>query len=241
MDRTIFTLHPLTDAARDVIRDPRNAKLLVQVDANSNDDAAPGGEALALTLGRPPKRGKTYVMGRHADADIVLTDRASSAQHCTFSIDGKGIPFLHEQSTNGTLINGKHRNNQTFEVQNGTQIEIRGAAFNIRIPWRGRLQTDYEYEVKRAKELRAETPLEPLFSRPAPIETTLEEKFGSYTFTNTRIDSLRLGNEEVSRTEVVRRGSSLFAAKRFNKGCGGRELRAWKKISGLDHVNFMVL
>lgn len=41
MDNIILTLHPVTDAARNVLKDPRNANLLVQVDANSKDDAAP--------------------------------------------------------------------------------------------------------------------------------------------------------------------------------------------------------
>lgn len=232
MDKIILTLHPLTDAARDVIRDERNAKLLV-----------PKGEALELSLNRPPKRGETYVMGRRDDADIVLTDPASSARHCTFSIDDKGIPSLHEQSTNGTFINGTfiNGNKDSFEVRSGTQIEILGAAFTIHVPWRGTHQDDYEYHVRRAKESRAKTPLEPLSSRSAPIATTLERKIGSYTITNVLIDRSRLGRAEVSRTELVSKGKSLLAAKRFNTGFENRELRTWKKISGLPHMSFKVL
>lgn len=246
MDNIIFTLHPLTDAAWNVLKDSRNANLLVQIDAHSNADVASLGKAsaLSLTLDRAPKKGRYYVMGRHDDADVVLTDPASSARHCLFSVSDKGVPVLHEQSTNGTLINGKHCNNQTFEVQNGMQIDVRDAAFTIRVPWRGDLQQEYEYEAKRAKESRAKTPLESLPSQSAPFNTIWAEQLGPYTVTNTFIDSLKIVNKEVGRTEIVRRGRSFFAAKRFNlKGFGQRELRAWEKIMDckIEHVSSSVL
>lgn len=246
MDNIIFTLHPLTEAAWNVLEDSRNANLLTQIDAHSNADAASLAKtsALSLTLDRAPKRGRYYVMGRHHDADIVLTDPASSVRHCMFSVSDKGVPVLHEQSTNGTLINGKHCNNQTFDVQSGMQIEIRDAAFTIRVPWRGDLQQEYEYKVKGAKESRAKTPLESLPPRSAPVDTAWVETLGPYTLTNTFIDSLKLANKEVGRTEIVRRGRSFFAAKRFNrKGLGQRELQAWEKIIDckIEHVSSSVL
>ncbi|KAL8788252.1 MAG: hypothetical protein Q9213_001772 [Squamulea squamosa] len=246
MDNIIFTLHPLNKAAWNVLKDSRNANLLVQTDAHSNADAASLGKAsaLSLTIDRAPKRGRYYVMGRHYDADVVLTDPACSARHCLFSVSDKGVPILHEQSTNGTLINGKHCNNQIFDVQNGMQIEIRDAAFTIRVPWRGDLQQEYEYKVKRAKESRADTPLECLPPQPAPVDTTWVETLGPYTLTNTFIDSLKLANKEVGRTEIVRKGRSFFAAKRFNrKGIGQLELRAWQKIIDckIEHPNIIHL
>ncbi len=236
MDKPIFTLHPVTDAALDVLKDPRNANLLVQVDPKGNDNAASPGEtsALSLTLGRAPKTGTNFIIGRHHDAEIVLTDPAVSARHCTISVSDLGVPVLHEQSTNGTLINGKHCNNQSLEIQNGMQIDIRDAAFDIRVPWRGIYQQDYEYEARRANESRARTPLQSLPSRSAPTHVGWVEPLGPYTLTNTFIDSLKLKRREVSRTEIVRKDRSFFAAKRFNREAVGRqELRVWQKI--IDH------
>ncbi|KAL9124658.1 MAG: hypothetical protein Q9217_006034 [Psora testacea] len=246
MDNLILTLHPVTDAAWDVLKDLRNANLLIQVDTDSHEDATCQGEAsaLALTLDRAPKTGTNYVMGRYHDADVVLTDPASSARHCIFSVSDKGVPVLHEQSTNGTLINGQYYKNDSIEVQNGMQIEIRDTAFDIRIPWRGRFQEDYEYNVRRAKESRAKTPFESLPSRSAPFHTTRVETLGPYTLTNTLIDSLKLASKEMVRTELVRKGRSFFAAKRFNgEGLGQRELRAWTKINDckIQHPNIINL
>lgn len=88
MDNVILSLHPVTNAARNVLKNPRNANLLVQVEVNSNDDAASQGEAsaLSLTLDRAPKMGTNFVIGRHQEADIVLTDPAISARHCVISV-----------------------------------------------------------------------------------------------------------------------------------------------------------
>lgn len=245
MDNIILTLHPVTDAALDVLKDPRNANLLIQVDA-SNDDAASQGKtsALSLSLDRAPKRGTDYVIGRHHDADILLTDPASSARHCMISVSGKGVPVLHERSTNGTLVDGKHCNNQSVEVQSGIQIDIRDAVFEVQVPWRGNSQQDYEYKARRANESRAKTPLESMPSGSAPIHTTWAETLGPYTFTKTSMDNLKLGHKEVARIEIVRKGRSFFAAKRFSlRGLGEREIRAWKKIidSKIKHPNIIHL
>lgn len=131
MDNIILTLHPITAAAWTVLKDPRNANLLVQVNTNNYESAASQGEpsAFSLTLDRAPKTGPDFIIGRHRDADIVLRDPASSARHCIISINDTGVPFLFEQSTNGTLINGKHCKNQSFEIQGGMQVDIRDAAF----------------------------------------------------------------------------------------------------------------
>ena len=58
MDNIILTLHPVNDAASNVLKDPPKTNLLVQVHANSKDHAASQGEAsaLSLLLDRVPKR-----------------------------------------------------------------------------------------------------------------------------------------------------------------------------------------
>lgn len=226
MDNIILTLHPITDAAWTVLKDPCNANLL---NTNNYDNAASQGEpsAFSLTLDRAPKTGPDFIIGRHRDADILLRDPASSTRHCIISINDTGVPFLFEQSTNGTLINGKHCKNQSFKIQGGMQIDIRDAAFEIRLPWRDSYQLDYEYKARRVKESRARTPVESPPSRSAPIHTILIETLSSYALTDVFIDSLKVVNKEVGRTEIVRKGNSLFAAKRFNrKALGQRELRA---------------
>lgn len=114
----------------------------------------------------------------------------------------------------------------------------------IRVPWRGDCQLDYEFKARRVKESRARTPVESLPSRSAPIHTILVETLGSYALTGVFTDSLKLANKEVGRTEIVRKGGSLFAAKRFNrKALGQRELRAWGKILDykIQHVGFSIL
>ena len=219
MDNIILTLHPLTDAAKDVLKDPCNANLLVKVDATSDDDAAFQGEAsaLSLTLDRAPKKGANFVIGRDQNADILLTDPAISARHCSISVDEKGVPVLRENFTNGTLINGKRYRKQTFEIQNGMQIDLLNAAFVIRVPWRDDYQDNYEYKARRAKESRAKTPLQASPSQSAPIYTTLKKALKSYTLINTVINSSKLISGEVSRTEMIRKGRSFFAAKRFRR------------------------
>ena len=246
MDNIICTFHPTTEAACEVLRDPRNADLLIHVNVKSEKKVAPPAKALALslTLDRAPKTGATFVIGRHPEADIVLTNPASSARHCLITVSNKGVAVLHDQSTNGTWINGKHYINETFDIQSGMQLGILDAAFDIRVPWRGESQGDYEYKAMRAKESRAATPLEAIPPRPAPTRTPWVETLGPYTLTNTFVDGLKLGNKEASRTEIVRKGRSFYAAKRFNSEIWRqRELRAWEKINNhkTQHVSSSML
>ena len=235
MDYIILILHPVTDAARQVLQDPRNAKQL-----NYNDVVSPGeASSLSLSLDRAPKRGTGFVIGRHDDADIVLTDPSCSGRHCIISVESNGTTVLHEQSRHGTLINGKLYKHQDFEVQSGIQIDIRDAVFNIQVPWRGIYQEAFEYNAKRANEVRAETPLECSVSKSAPVRTSLVETLGPYTLTHTFIDSFKLADKEMARTEIVRKGRLFFAAKRFNReALGCRWLRAWKRIldDKIQHV-----
>ena len=241
MDNTILTLYPLTDAALTVLKDRRNAIFLVQTDANHINKAFSqgGNSALSLTLDQAPKSGSAYVIGRHHNADVVLEDTAVSARHCIISINDQGVPFLLDQSTNGTLINGIRCNKQSLEIQNGMVIDIRDAVFEIRVPWRGSDdQLNYEYKVKRMRESRA-TPVASSPLPTAPTHTILEETLGSYTITNTFIDSLKVAKKEVGRSEIVRKGCSFFAIKRFcRKGLNQQALRSWEKIleSKIQHV-----
>lgn len=96
MDNIILTLHPITDTAKDVLKDPRNANLLIKVDATSNNDAASQGEAsaLSLILDRAPKIEANFVIGRHRDADILLTDPISSIRYYLILVGNKGVPVL---------------------------------------------------------------------------------------------------------------------------------------------------
>ena len=69
MDNIILTLHPVTDAARNVLKDPRNASLL-----DHNDDSASESQILAfsLSLNQAPKKGTDYV-GLHICDFTILT------------------------------------------------------------------------------------------------------------------------------------------------------------------------
>ena len=238
MDKSILSLHPITDGAWHVLKDSRNANLVMQVSEEHDQDAASPGESLALSLttDRAPKAGSKFTIGRHADADIVLTDPEASARHCLTSFDAQGIAVLHEQSTNGTYINEEKCQDQTFEVKNGMQIRIQDVAFEIRVPWRGTSQKDYEYNAKRARETRALTPFE-ISSPRLNNYTALVQMLGSYTLTNSCIDSFKVNNTELWRTDIVSKKGCLFAAKRFSaEGAAWRELQVWKKVMERKHI-----
>ena len=229
MDKTILTLHPLTDAAVEVLKDPRNRAISQGTTST-----------LSLTFNQAPKSGSDYIIGRSLSADIVLNNHTVSARHCIISVSKTGVPYLFEQSTNGTLINGKRHYRESIEIQDRMHIDICDAAFEIRVPWRGAIcQRDYIYNARRAKETRGTPP--PVASSsftPAPICTTLVEKLGPYTLTNACIDSFKVNTTEISRTLIVRQGCSFFAAKRF---LGQRALPVWEEIKKIQHVGFQHL
>lgn len=177
MDNTtiILTLHPATTDAWTVLNDPRNNDLVI----NEAD------KALDFTLDKPPKFGKDFVIGRNDRADVVLTEARCSARHCVISVNEDGVPKLHERSSNGTYINGRYYRHDTLEIKNDMYIEIRGAGFFFRIPWRGDSQKEYVYKVKRARESRARTPLDgrgPI--RGTVVHTTRVERLGPYELTD---------------------------------------------------------
>ena len=224
-----------------MVHDPKNSALVCDVGPDSQHKI--GSSVLCLALDRISKaKGQHYTIGRGKDSDIIVTGDTGSKCHCLISICPHCyIPMLHEQSTNGTQVNGKFLNNQVLEIQNNMTIKIAGALFNIQLPWQGEGQQDYEYEVRRANEGRAQTPS----AVPSRVKlkellppTKLLQNVGAYSLTGIPIGSASKMSNLVT-TEVVQKGASFFAAKWFNVSCkNNHKLKALKAIK--QHVSFSV-
>jgi pSer/pThr/pTyr-binding forkhead associated (FHA) protein len=77
----------------------------------------PDGTARKIALGSRPK-----VIGRDADADIILEDAAVSRYHCTVAVSPNGIHVQDLASSSGTRING--RIVTSAMLQNGDKLEV---------------------------------------------------------------------------------------------------------------------
>lgn len=227
----IFALHPISADAKDILRDPRNKAM--SDDLSIEEDQF----SLVFSLDRAPKVGTGYVIGRNNQSDIVLSDPESSARHCLISISNEGVPKLHEQSSNGTYIDGVCRNNETVEIIHGMRIGIRKALFDVWVPWRGQEQEEYEYNARRARERRARTPLDfrASFAVVDPCRTAIVQKLGRYELTN-----ITVAHRLRTKCEIVRRETSFFTGKWFRSRDGAaREVKVWSQIKrlGRSHVS----
>lgn len=244
MDLTICFLHPLSQEANIIIEDSRNVDLLC-LGCSTIEDARGSlegeGAALSLTLDRMPKKGSDFVIGRHEDADVVLSDPTCSARHCTISVDCEGVAVIHEQSKNGTIINGKLCKGDSVALCDKMKIELQKAVFLIRIPWRrGPAQADYAYKAKRVNETRAATPLLDSSSIAAPVHTAWVATLGPYEMVGTSIEKIQAGRKEIASVELVRKGCCWFTAKRYHEpALARRELQIWKGSHHIKHVGHM--
>lgn len=58
--------------------------------------------------GKPLERGKTYIVGRTSNCDILLSDPLVSKNHLQIRVDEYGNRFLTDLNfLNGTFVNGK--------------------------------------------------------------------------------------------------------------------------------------
>jgi predicted component of type VI protein secretion system len=81
----------------------------------------------------PPVRAErgSLLIGRAAEADIVLAHPMASSRHCTLT--GDDVHWqLHDLSTNGTLLNGQKVTGAQV-VRSGDVLTIADVAFEIRI------------------------------------------------------------------------------------------------------------
>jgi predicted component of type VI protein secretion system len=81
----------------------------------------------------PPVRAErgSLLIGRAAEADIVLAHPMASSRHCTLT--GDDVHWqLHDLSTNGTLLNGQ-KVTGAQAVRSGDVLTIADVAFEIRI------------------------------------------------------------------------------------------------------------
>ena len=258
MDDTILTLHPITKETWDILEDSRHQNMITIVERREGDDDQESRESKALTLRltRPPKFGTEYVIGRRDTADILLTDSKTARQfndkwnggrssisslHCAISIDDRGRPWLRDGSTNGTIIDGKHHRGDAVRIKDGTKIEIRDFGFLVHIPWRED-QEEYEYQARRAKETRAQTPLDywSQTKHNSGSRTSVVQRLGDYQLTGDWISTTQSSKTHIGTTddpnwickmEVVRKGKLFFAAKYFKTpNLGNREFKTWSLL-----------
>ena len=243
MNTIICSFHSLNSEAAKILEDPRNADLLSSESLASSDAGMSiGSSALTLTLDRAPKTGTDFVIGRHEDSDIVLYSPTSSSRHCTISVDDRGAAVLHEQSKNGSVINGKLCKASSVVIHDKMQIEIRGALFLIRVPWRqGTDQADYAYKARRYRETREVTPLDSP-AAPTAVHTAWVETIGPYEIVGSAINKLQVAGTEIGSIELARKGGSWYAAKKYKMpGLGRRELHFWKRFRNtIEHVSRMI-
>ena len=69
---------------------------------------------------------KTYKIGRNQEADIVLSANYCSRDHASITVSDSGKILLQDFSANGTVVNGKQINNQTIEINYGTEVLFAG-------------------------------------------------------------------------------------------------------------------
>ena len=261
MDDTILTLHPITEETWNVLKDPHHQDMITIVERREGDDDQESCEskALALRLTRPPKVGTEYVIGRGDTADIMLTDSETARQfnnmwnegississlHCAIFINDKGTPWLRDGSTNGTIIDGKyHHRGDAVMIKDGTKIQIRDFGFLVHIPWRED-QAEYEYQVKRARETRAQTPQDIWRNAKdnSGSRTSVVQRLGDYQLTGGWISSTQSSKTYngttddrnwICKMEVVRKGKLFFAAKYFKAPkLGKSELNTWSLLKG---------
>ena len=230
----IFALRPISKAAERVRQDWRNARMVQYV--FFDDDRQTSEKCLVFSLDRAPKVGAAYAIGRNDKADVILTDPESSGRHCSIAISNRGVPTLLEQSTNGTFVDGVCRNNDTIEIRHGMRIGIREALFHVWMPWRGQGQEEYEYNARRAREKRANTPVAfQACALPEPSQTAMVQKLGHYELTK-----ITLSARPRTRLEVVRRGGSFFIGKWFTRPKDdSRDIQVWEWMGHNDksHVS----
>ncbi len=95
---------------------------------------------LVLTLVEPAESGHaageridvwpTNVLGRSAPSDVVLADRAISAQHARFDRTAERWVVTDLHSTNGTRVNGRAVRGAT-RLQSGDVLEVGAVRFEV--------------------------------------------------------------------------------------------------------------
>ena len=131
---TICSLYSLSQETNTIIKNSRNIDLLRSEDSIKEETRNYSEKiALSLTLNRLPKIESDYIIDRYKYADIVLSDTACSARHCTVSVDSEDVAVLHKQSKNSIIINGKVCKNYSVLLLDKIKIELRKIVFLIRI------------------------------------------------------------------------------------------------------------
>lgn len=75
--------------------------------------------------------GRPCVIGRAADADVVLRDPEASRRHARLDLAG-GVPYVSDlDSRNGTFLDGKQVGDQGIEIRRGDYIDVGNTRITI--------------------------------------------------------------------------------------------------------------
>ena len=63
-----------------------------------------------------PIEGRSTLVGRSVNADIMITDASVSREHAEIRFDGSRISVRNLESKNGVQVNGKHVDQASLKV-----------------------------------------------------------------------------------------------------------------------------
>jgi len=79
--------------------------------------------------------GKSYLVGRSREADIIVKDRLASRNHCRIASSGEEWTVADLGSSNGTYVNRQRVT--THALRDGDVLQIGGAAIEFRLAAKG--------------------------------------------------------------------------------------------------------
>jgi len=78
-----------------------------------------------------PRKGRV-ILGRGAEADVLLSDTFVSSQHASIERGDGGLVLLDLGSTNGTILNGVEIEGQML-LEEGDRVEIGDTVFKVEV------------------------------------------------------------------------------------------------------------
>lgn len=177
----------------------------------------------------PLVEGKSYLIGRSRDADVIVKDKLASRNHCKLAAAGGGEWAVSDLgSSNGTFVNRQRVTTRT--LKNGDSIQVGKAIMEFRLlsattaptemtgePGREAGQAPQEAIIRPAglrPTARLEpTPPPPPAQAPKPKETVDEDIRGLFEF----LDKVGKGGKAVEEEKVPGLGASQPARPRLDE------------------------
>jgi len=106
--------------------------------------------------------GRSYLVGRSREADIIVKDKLASRNHCRIASSGEEWTIADLGSSNGTYVNRQRVT--THALRDGDVLQIGGAAIEFHVASEGEAEAPAEPAAERASAPAVERPSPP----PAP-------------------------------------------------------------------------